>query len=207
MNTLGAHELLELHEVLSDAIHGLNTLKLYRPHARDGQLAAMVDAHMHALTMEYNDMVQMAHRMGGSQAVPVRRSASAAGMSAGFGGQRQGTFQPTYGLHQPQPQTPASGAEDIDDVDVAICLVNCHKQTASLKMKATLEMAHPMLRSMMQSAANASANMAYEAFQYANQRGFYQVPTMKDTTTETFMSAYGSAPSAQTNMQGQPYTM
>ena len=35
---LGAHEVMELHEVLCDAINGINQFELYRPHIQDQQL-------------------------------------------------------------------------------------------------------------------------------------------------------------------------
>ncbi|GIQ71139.1 spore coat protein [Xylanibacillus composti] len=194
MNTLGAHEVLELHEVLNDAIHGLNTMRLYRPYAQDQQLQAMMDRQINAMVMEYNHMVQTAHQQGGSQAVPARRGQMQMQMPQ--------SFQPTYGLRNPQTQMPAGSVEEIDDVDVTICLVNCHKQTAGLKMKATLEMANPALRQMMQTAANSSADMAYESFQYANHKGYYQVPTLKDTTANTFMHAYGTAQQAPMHQHG-----
>lgn len=195
MISLGAHEVMELHEVLSDAVHGLNTLKLYRPHARDHQLQAIMDRHMNALTMEYNSLVQMAHQQGGAQSVPARRPAMMTNVNR--------SFQPTYGLRNPQQQTPAESIQEIDDADVTTCLVNCHKQTAALKMKAALEMANPALRNMLQSAANASADMAYESFQYANHKGYYQVPTLKDTTANTFLNSYGTIPMEQPMQQMQ----
>ncbi|WP_251032586.1 spore coat protein [Mesobacillus foraminis] len=189
---LGAHEALELHEVLNDAIHGLNTMKLYRPHVKDQNLLSMMDRHMNTCMMEYNNMVAMANQHGASQAVPVRHSISNSG------------FQPTYGLHNPQTQTPAVNVGEIGDQDAAIYLINSHKQTASLKMKAALEMAHPTLRRIMQQAANTSADMAYEGFQYANQKGYYQVPTLKDTTQDTFLDAYGTTPMMNANQGGTP---
>ncbi|MFC0211613.1 spore coat protein [Paenibacillus chartarius] len=194
MNKLGAHEVLELHEVLSDAIHGLNTLKLYRPHAKDPQLQALVDRHMSAMTMDYNNMVQMATHQNIPQAIPTRLGAAVTGMVPAD------RFQPAYGLRHPQTQSPAPSIEEINDEDVMLCLVNCHKQTAALKMKAALEMANPMLRRMVQQSANASADMAYEAFQAANQRGIYQVPTLQETTQANFIHAYAAAPAGQHHM-------
>jgi len=124
MNTIGAHEAMELHEVLNDAIHGLNTLRLFRPHAKEPQLQAIMDRHMSALTMDYNNMVLVAN---------------------------------------------------------------------------------PTLRRMMQQSANASADMAYEGFQYANQMGYYQVPTLRDTTQHTYMGSYGTVP--MTSPQAGAYMM
>lgn len=191
MNTLGAHEVMELHEVMNDAIHGLNTLQLFRPHAKDPQLQTMVNNHLHACTMEYNNLVQMAHQLGASEAMPARAQKTLPDMRMNSADM---SFQPLYGLRNPQTQTPAQSSEQIDDMDVALCLITCHKQTAALKMKATLEMANPTLRQFMQTCANKSADMAYEGFQYANQKGFYQIPTLKDTTMNTYMHSYGTAP-------------
>ncbi|XEC93019.1 spore coat protein [Paenibacillus tarimensis] len=200
MNSLGAHEVLELHEVLNDAIHGLNTLKLFRPHAQDQMLQSMMDRHIQALTMEYNNMVQMANQQGAGQAVPARRINI--GMNAA--NNMNQTFQPSYGLRNPQTQAPARTAQEVGDVDVALCVVNCHKQTASLKMKAALEMANPNLRMVMQQGANASADMAYEGFQFANQRGYYQVPTLKDTTQNNYLQSYGTVQTQQTPQTDMP---
>lgn len=194
--TLGAHEVLDLHEILSDCINGLNTMQLYRPYAKDPQLQSMMNNHMQMMTMEYNNLVQTAHKLGGSEAMPVRgqKHLTQGGMQMNQGGmQMNQNFQPMYGLHQPQTQTPNASYDQVDDADVAQYMLSCHKHSASMKMKATLEMAHPVLRQMMMTGANRAADMAYECFQYANQKGYYQIPTLKDQTMNTFLDAYGTA--------------
>jgi spore coat protein CotF len=176
--TLGAHEALELHEVLNEAINGLNTMRLYRQYAKDPSLQNMMDMHINAASMEYNSLIQLTSQQGGMNMVSPRQMARTQG------------FQPTYGLRNPETQAPANSPEDIDDMDVTISLLSCHKTGATIKMKAALEMANPTLRRAMQLGANSCADMAYEAFQYANQKGYYQVPTLKDTTQETYMQSY-----------------
>lgn len=188
MNMLGAHEVLDLHEVLSESICALNTMQLYRPYVQDQQLQQMMNRHMQAMIADYNNMVQTAHQLGGTQAMPARAHKYMANPNV--------SFQPMYGLHNPQTQTPAAGPDQIDDVDAVIALLNSHKTSAAMKMKATLEMAHPTLRHLMQTSANSCADMAYECFQYANSKGYYQVPTLKDTTTNTMIQSYGTAPMA-----------
>ena len=37
----GAHEVMEVHEVLSSAINAINQCQLYRPHVQDQHLASM----------------------------------------------------------------------------------------------------------------------------------------------------------------------
>jgi spore coat protein CotF len=43
---------------------------------------------------------------------------------------------------------------------------------------------------MLQQGAINCSEMAYETWQYMNQKGYYQVPTMKEQTTQTMMNAY-----------------
>ncbi|MCM3703276.1 spore coat protein [Paenibacillus macerans] len=205
MNKLGAHEVMEVHEILSNEICGLNAMMLYRPYVKDQQLQMMMNHQMQACTMDYNQLVQLAQQTGASQAVPARGQktmANASGMMATSGGTMgahetmptyaSASYQPMYGLRQPETQTPAHSTDQLDDADVALALLNCHKQSAALKMKAALEMANPALRHFVQASAGRCADMAYECFQYANQKGYYQVPTLQENTTDTFVHAYGT---------------
>ena len=66
----GAHEVMEMHEVLTSAIDGINQLQLYRPHAKDPQLRQIIDNHMQFMMNEYNGMVQALNQRGMVQAVP-----------------------------------------------------------------------------------------------------------------------------------------
>ncbi|HWI54165.1 MAG TPA: spore coat protein, partial [Desulfobacteria bacterium] len=55
------------------------------------------------------------------------------------------------------------------------------------------------LRSMMTNCAVSAINQAYELFQYMNQKGMYQIPTLNEQTTQTMMNTYqtGSRPMFQ----------
>ncbi|WP_162990463.1 spore coat protein [Mesobacillus foraminis] len=118
---------------------------------------------MRTRTMEYNNLVQMAGMHTGN------------GMATSRYIMRSQGFTPIYGLRNPETMTPAMGIEDIDDMDVALALLSTHKTCAGIKMKATLEMANPTLRRAIQMSANSCADMAHGAFQYANQKGYYQL--------------------------------
>ncbi|WP_409300137.1 spore coat protein [Peribacillus sp. SCS-155] len=189
MNTLGAHEVLELHEVLNESVSALNTINLYRPHAKEQVLRDLMDRHIRALMMEYNGLIQLAnHQMVGA-AIPARSVVNNLG------------FEPTYGLRNMDEQdiTPANAQNELHDRDVALALLNCHKQSSSFKMKAALEMAHPSLRGTMQHAANSSADLAYEAFQYANMQRYYEVPILHDQTQDHLMHGYVPMPNMNIN--------
>ena len=174
----GAHEVMEMHEVLTSAIDGINQLQLYRPHAKDPQLRQIIDNHMQFMMNEYNGMVQALNQRGMAQAVPYRAP---------------GNFSPTYGLDNPAPQTPNANMNQLDDRDVSSGMLGCCKASTMFKTMAALECADPGLRRMLQQGAVNCSEMGYEIWQYMNQRGFYQVPTMKEMTTNTVINSYGQA--------------
>lgn len=175
---LGAHEVMEMHEVMNDAINGLNQFQLYRSFVKDPQLQQIMDRQIQFAINEYNGMVSIAQQKSGGQAIPYRSPKN---------------FSPVYGLDNPGTQSPNVSANQMDDRDVASSMLSCHKSSALFKMIAALECADPQLRSMLQQGAVNCAEQAYEIWQYMNQKGYYQVPTMKEMTTNTVMNSYQQA--------------
>lgn len=184
---LGAHEVIEIHEVLTDTIDGINQFQLYRPHVRDSQLAQIIDNQIRFMTQEYNNMVETINHRAGGDAIPYRAPFK--------------TAAPVYGLHDPATQTPNTTINEVNDRDVASGMLGCHKSTASLRMMACLECADPHLRRMIQQGAINSSEQAYEIWQYMNHRGYYQVPTMKDMTTHTMVNTYSAGNATQMDRQ------
>ncbi|MBE3572617.1 MAG: spore coat protein [Moorella humiferrea] len=184
----GAHEVMEIHEVLSDTIDGINQFQLYRPHVKDPQLHSILDKQLQFMTQEYNNMVQAINQRGITQAVPYRLPRTAA---------------PVYGLNNPETQKPNTSIQDMDDRDVASGMLGCHKASAAFRMMASLECADLELRRMLQQGAINCAEQAYEVWQYMNQKGYYQVPTMKDVTTSTMINAYSPAATGQVGFYQQ----
>ena len=68
---------------------------------------------------------------------------------------------------------------------------------------AALECANPNLRRMIIQSSNNCAEMAYEIWQFMNEKGYYQVPTMKQMTTNTMTESYKTAQTSQTATIGQ----
>lgn len=183
---LGAHEAMEVHEVLTCGINTINQYQLLRPHVKDQQLAQILDKQLSFITQEYNGLVQAAQTQG---------------MGTGSSYQSPQNFQPTYGLDNPQTQSPSPNSNQLSDQAVASIILGLHKSGAVCKMMACLECAEPNLRRLIQQSAANCAEQAYEIWQYMNQKGYYQVPTMKQMTTNTFINAYGTAGMKQ-GMQG-----
>ncbi|NLT94732.1 MAG: spore coat protein [Clostridia bacterium] len=175
---LGAHEVMELHEVLCNCINGINQMELLRPHVNDQQLSAILDKQVQFMTQEYNNLVQ---------------ALNAGGINIGTPYQAPKIAQPKYGLQQPQPQSPNTSPSQLDDQDISGAMLSYHKSSAIIKTMAALECADPNLRRMVQQSAVNCSEMAYEVWQYMNQKGYYQVPTMKQMTTNTMIQSYTPA--------------
>ena len=70
---LGAHEVMEIHEVLTGAVDTINQFQLYRPHVTDQQLGTILDKHQQFMTQEYNNMVQAINAQRNFHGYPLPR--------------------------------------------------------------------------------------------------------------------------------------
>lgn len=193
--SLGAHEVMEVHEILTCAIDAVNQFQLYRPHVKDAQLQQILEHQLQFMTNEYNGMVGMLQQKGMNQPIPYRTMKTMG--------------SPVYGLRQPAPQSPNQSANELDDRDVASGMLGCHKASASMRMIGALECADPNLRSALQQGAINCSEQAYEVWQYMNEKGYYQVPTLKEVTMNTVLNTYtrGGGMSAGAGAGMQPGQM
>jgi spore coat protein CotF len=184
----GAHEALEIHESLTTMIDGINLFQLYRPHVTDQELAQMLDRQLAFAHQEYNGLINLINHTGMQEALPYRAPKHVA---------------PQYGLRNPMPETPNASMNEMNDRDVASGMLCHHKSSASMKMIASLECANPQLRhALVQGSVNCN-EMAYETWTYMNQSGYYQVPTMKEVTTQNVLNMY--QPSTQSTQANTMY--
>jgi spore coat protein CotF len=172
---LGSHEMMQLHEVLTDSIDGINQFQLYRPHVKDQQLRTILDNQITFMAQEYNNVVQTLNNQGKGQAIPYR------GIKI---------VSPSYGLKNPTPNAPNVSPDEMDDRDVSSGMLGCHKSSASLRTMASLECSDPTIRRMLQQGSINCSEQAFEVWNYMNQKGFYQVPTMKQMTTNTMINSF-----------------
>ncbi|NLM98058.1 MAG: spore coat protein [Halanaerobiaceae bacterium] len=174
----GAHETLEAHEILTDAVNSINQFELYRPHVRDQQLANIIDNQLEFMIQGYNGLVNYLQRTGKAQNISYKTNKS---------------FAPKYGLRNPSPERPDTDYGQLNDRDIASGMLGCAKSSAIFATLASLECADPELRNMMKNCIINKIDMAYEVFQYMNERGYYQLPTMQDNTTNTLLNCYQPA--------------
>lgn len=172
---LGAHEVMEIHEILSETITFINTAQLYNEHCQDPELKNIVNKQLDFMTNEYNNMVNAINQRGIQEAVPYRANTN---------------FSPTYGLRNPSTQSPNVSARQVDDHDVASAMLCIHKTSACKRLAGALECSEPQLRRMLIQGAINCSDQAYDVWQYMNSKGFYQVPTMQQNTTDTMINTY-----------------
>lgn len=193
---LGAHEVMEVHEVLTKSINGINTVQLIANQIKDPQLRTVVNNQFQFMVQEYNSLVQaLNQRTGqtGAQAMNQQRNYQQ-GMNQNISMYHSHTnYTPAYGLNNPATNSPISSATELQDQDIASIILGIHKASAAAKAIASLECADPQLRRMILQGVVNCNEQAYEVWQYMNQKGFYQVPTLKQTTTDTFINTFSTA--------------
>jgi spore coat protein CotF len=178
----GAHETMEVHEVLNEKINLINHFALYSQQTQNEQLRKMMERHMQTAIQTYDGLVAYTHDYESGQ-----QRKQAQGML---------NIQPQqilYGLRHPPQQIPQMEGE-MSDQQIAFALLLCHKNSAKNEMHSALECADPNVREMLLNSANNCANEAYEVFLFMNQQGQYQVPTLQDHTAKTFLHSYQPAP-------------
>lgn len=171
----GAHELIELHEVLNHTIDTINTFQLYQPYIREPELQQIMHKQLSFAITEYNNMVNYAHGLGASAAVPYRPMRQASLHASGV--MRQ-TLQPD--LH----------ASQLDERDVASVMLGLHKSGATCKLHAALETANLQIRQMLLQSVTNCANQAYEVWDYLYRRGYYPMVTLPAAESAELLRGY-----------------
>ncbi|MFC0212383.1 spore coat protein [Paenibacillus chartarius] len=175
----GAHETMEIHEILNEKINAINHFSLYAQAAQSPEVRDLVRRHLHACMEHYDQIVGYTHDYSAAQ-----------GMGNPLGQFPQ--VQPeqiVYGLDNPARVAPLV-QNGLSDQQILMAVLNCHKNSAKNAMHASLEIADPNLRQMMINSSVAANNFAYEAFLLMNRAGQYQVPTMHDHTAKTYLHTY-----------------
>jgi spore coat protein CotF len=187
----GAHETMEMHEILMEKINMITHFNLYAKEARNPQLLDMIARHQQEEILSYNELVSFTrdnHRFA-----PIPPNTNIRGVS---------NQQIQYGLHNPPQYVPESNAA-LNDMEIAIAMLLCHKNSARNSTWAALECADPNLRRTMLNFAATCTNQAYEVFLFMNQQGMYQVPTLNTHTAQTLLHSYQSAdPSLEAQYAG-----
>lgn len=193
----GAHETMEVHELLDEKMNMINHFSFYAQQAQSPELRDMIARHLQTAIQSYNHLVTYTHDY-----TAARNQPQPAAMP------QVQPQQVQYGLHQPAQHAPMQG--QFDDRQIACSMLACHKNSAKNHMAGSLECADPNVRQMLVNGAVTCSNQAYEVFLMLNRMGAYQVPTMQDQTAKTFLHSYQpmqGAPMQGVPMQGAPMPM
>ena len=180
----GAHELLDVHEVLDSMIASLNQCVLMRDQIQDPELLSILDRQYAFMLDEYNITME-AFKTGHDPKHPTRS----------YNMQMGNDY--TYGLTPGQPKKPIQSANEVNDEILSGSLLGMHKVGATGKVAAALEATNPVVRRVLQDSVPNCIEMAYEVSLYQNKRGYYQVPKLSPNDMATMLNAYGEAQKAK----------
>lgn len=173
----GGHEVLDLNELLSAAVGGLNKMTLLRPQVQDQELLTMMDRQFHFMQEEYNITLDCFK----SGKDPMKQTQE-------YMMKQDNDF--VYGLKQTQPSKPMQSASEISDEIISGMLLDIHKSSASMKTMAALEATNPVVRRVLADSVPNCIEMAYEVSIYQNKHHYYQVPQLTEQDTMAIKNCY-----------------
>jgi spore coat protein CotF len=183
----GAHEIMDVREVLSGAVCAMNQVTLLRQNVQDPELANILDRQYQFMQQEYNTTVEC-FQTGQDPAVPTQS----------YKMNQNNDF--VYGLKPAQPEKPIQSASEITDQHISSSILGAHKSTAAMKTVAAMESTNPVVRRVLADSIPNCIEMAYEMSLYQNKHHYYQVPQFPEQDMQQMLNAYAPA-------QGQPQTM
>ncbi|WP_409345659.1 spore coat protein [Paenibacillus sp. MBLB4367] len=174
----GAHETMEVHEMLNEKTNLINLFSMYLQDCQNVELRQLIERHISSAIADYDQLVAYTHDYSAAMHIPQAYAMPHA--------EPQHIM---YGLHQPAPQAPQTGGR-LDDRQIVSSMLCMHKSSAKNHMSAALECADPNVRQMLLNGSHSCANQAYEVFLFMNRQGLYQVPTMQEHTAKTYLHSY-----------------
>ncbi|WP_174727523.1 spore coat protein [Mesobacillus harenae] len=174
----GAHETMEVHEVLSEKINAINHFNLYAAQAKNPLLKEMITRHQQEELRTYDEIVAYTHDY--TQFSPVPPNTNTQGVRP---------RQIQYGVHDQAMFAPEANAS-FNDFEIATAMLLAHKNAAANGVKACMECADPNLRQMIFNSVGNCVNQSYEIFLFMNEQGLYQVPEIENEAAKTFLHSY-----------------
>lgn len=183
----GAHEVLDVHEVLSGAVGTMNEYMMLRSHVKDQELRDILDRQYQFMQQEYNTTVDC-FQSGQDPAVPTQSYKMKQGNDF------------IYGLTPTQPKKPMQSPSEINDAFISGAMLGAVKSTASMKTMAALESTNPVVRRVLADSIPNCIEMAYELSIYQNKHHYYQVPQFSQQDMQQMMQSYAPATGTPGNM-------
>jgi spore coat protein CotF len=175
----GAHEVLDIHEVLSGTISLLEQFTLFRANIKDQELLQILDNQHRFMLDEYNMMVQ-AFSTGQDPTHGTKR----------YQISKQSNETITYGLKPSASKKPKQAVNEINDQCYAGFMIGLMKGMVGQKSMAAVEVTNPVVRRVLADSIPNCIEMCYEIFLWQNKHGYYQVPQFDEQTMQSMIQAY-----------------
>lgn len=180
MKNWGAHEFLETNELLRKLTADIELHALFAGMTNDQAFRTMLQRHIQMMDGAYHQAIRLMQYKG----VDVSPSTTAA---------RRFNLQqtPHVGFQHPHSiPAPSLNVQQLSDMTMATLILNSHKTGSAVGMLWAAECVDPDVRALHVMCANNCQQMAYEAFQFMNERGYYEVPAMPQSDVSRMASLY-----------------
>ncbi|WP_050182040.1 spore coat protein [Domibacillus robiginosus] len=181
----GAHEMLDVHEVLCMSVSTLNKYTMLRPMVKDSELLDILNRQHTFIQQEYNTTLDC-FKSGKDPAVPTKS----------YKMKQDNNFQ--YGIESKDPTAPIEADTEINDQIISTFMLGALKSAATFKTTAALEATNPVVRRVLADSLPNCIEMAYEISIYQNKHGYYQVPQLAEADMQMIQQAYSPARQAVT---------
>ncbi|MDQ0217643.1 spore coat protein [Peribacillus cavernae] len=188
----GAHEMLDVHEVLSGSIGAMNQYTLGRQFVKDPELLDILDRQYNFMKEEYNITLEC-FQTGQNPSKPTQSYKMKQGNDF------------VYGLTPTQPSKPIQSPTEMNDQTVSGCMLGAAKSNASMKTMAALEVTNPVVRRVLADSVPNCIEMAYEISVYQNKHHYYQVPQFAEQDMQQMMNCYAPAQGMQMPNNGMSH--
>lgn len=189
----GAHEVYDVHEVLSCAVNCMDQYVMMSQHVKDPELRNILDRQYQFMANEYNTLVKC-FSTGREPAQPTGKYKMQQGNNV------------TYGLRQSQPKAPMKSPAEINDQRISGQMLSAMKSSAAVKAHAACEVTNPVVRRVLADSIPNCIEMAYELFLWQNKHGYYQVAQLPQADMQQLTHSYAPA-TATAPLPGQTGTI
>ncbi|MFA4885889.1 MAG: spore coat protein [Desulfotomaculaceae bacterium] len=181
---LGTQELMEMHEVLNESVCMIEHYAMYLNHGQDPELRRILERQQRHMIDSYNAKVNLSQSQG-IDITGIPRPAMGA-RTAGI--TMEG--RPEHGMQHVPPAVNSPDATSLNDRAIATGAMVFHKCGAVRSTNAAFVCTDPQLRNFLSTAAKSCVEMAYEMFQYMNQKGWYPARMMQQHTMTQTQQTY-----------------
>ena len=174
----GAHEMLDVHELLSASINTLDQYTVLEQQCTCQELKDMIRRQHQFMTEEYNTLLEC-FSTGTPPAQPTGKYEMKQGNNVIYGVQPGGS-----------PKKPIQSANEWNNQHISQQMMNLLKFSATDKARAACEITNPVVRRVVQDSIPNCLEMAYELFLYQNKKGYYQVPQFPSNMMQQMIQSY-----------------